>query len=415
MQNQGPDTGFLNVLVLQADGIAPVSDATVRISPTGADDEVIEEVNTDSSGLSESVPLAAPPLDLSLMPETEIQPYSEYDITVFAEGFDPVQVRGVQILPETRAVQNVRLPLLQRGVNVPESIVIPPHTLWYEYPPKIPEDPVKPLPEGQEFVVLPEPVVPETVIVHDGPPNDPNAPNYYVSFTDYIKNVACNEIYSTWPVEAIEANVLAIISFTMNRIYTEWYRNMGYSFTITSTTAYDQKFVYGRNFFSEISNIVDYLFTTFITKPGIRQPLLTQYCNGSTVTCPEWLSQWGSKTLGDQGLDAVQILRTYYGFDIFLMEAKRVSGIPISYPGTPLQLGSVGPSVRTIQEQLNSISNNFPAIPKIRVDGIFGEETRNAVTIFQRIFDLPQTGIVDFATWYRISHIYVAVERLAEL
>jgi hypothetical protein len=209
--------------------------------------------------------------------------------------------------------------------------------------------------------------------------------------------------------------VLAIISFTLNRVYTEWYRGKGYDFTITSTTEFDQKFVYGRNFFSEISNIVDYLFTTFITRPGIRQPLLTQYCNGSTVTCPEWLSQWGSKMLGDQGYDAVQILRTYYGFDIFLMEAQRVAGIPVSYPGTPLQVGSVGPSVRTIQEQLNAISDKFPAIPKLRVDGIFGEQTRNAVMIFQQVFDLPQTGIVDFATWYRISIIYVAVERLAEL
>lgn len=415
MQNQGPDTGFISVLVLQADGVAPVSGATVRITPTGADGEIIEELTTDSSGLSESVPLAAPPLDFSLTPETEVQPYSEYDLTVFADGFEPVRVLGVQILPETRAVQNIRLPMIGKAEHLPGSLIIPPHTLWYNYPPKIPEDPVKPLPEGQEFVVLPEPVVPEIVIVHDGTPGDQAAPNYYVSFTDYIKNVACNEIYATWPVEAIEANVLAIISFTLNRIYTEWYRNMGYDFTITSSTEFDQKFVYGRNFFSEISNIVDYLFTTFITRPGIRQPLLTQYCNGATVTCPEWLSQWGSKTLGDQGFDAVQILRTYYGFDIFLMEAQRVAGIPISYPGTPLQVGSVGPSVRTIQEQLNAISDNFPAIPKIRVDGIFGEQTRNAVTIFQQIFDLPQTGIVDFATWYRISQIYVAVERLAEL
>jgi hypothetical protein len=176
MQFNGPDTGFLNVLVLQADGIAPVSDATVRIAPTGADDVIIEELTTDSSGLSESVPLAAPPLDLSLTPETEIQPYSEYDLTVFADGFEPVRVQGVQILPETRAVQNVRLPLLERAVEIPENIVIPPHTLWYEYSPKIPEDPVKPLPESQEFVVLPEPVVPEIVVVHDGVPDDPNAP-----------------------------------------------------------------------------------------------------------------------------------------------------------------------------------------------------------------------------------------------
>lgn len=417
MQNINTYLGFLQIHVTDSGSRVPVGDARVRISPTGEEQQVIEELVTDSSGLSDQIPLPAPPIDLSLIPETEIQPYAEYDITVEAPGFHSVAVRGVQILPDTRAVQDVRLPIIDEPpeAQLPDTIVIPPHTLWYEYPPKIPEDPVKPLPEGEGFVVLPEPVVPEFVVVHDGVPSDPNAPNYYVPFTDYIKNVACNEIYSTWPVEAIEANVLAIISFTMNRVYTEWYRGQGYNFTITSSTAYDQKFTYGRNIFAEISNIVDYLFTTFITKPDIRQPLLTQYCNGTTITCPEWLSQWGSKALSDQGFDAVQILRTYYGQDIYLAEAERVSGIPISYPGTPLQVGSVGPNVRTIQEQLNAISDNYPAIPKIRVDGIFGEQTRNAVMTFQRIFNLPETGIVDFATWYRISHIYVAVTRLAEL
>ena len=409
MQNINTYTGYLQIHVTDSNSRVPVDGAIVRISPTGEEEQqIIEELTTDSSGLSGQVPLPAPPIDLSLMPETEFQPYSEYDLAVEAEGFVPVRIRGVQILPESRSLQNVRLPLIEQTpeLDLPASIVIPPHTLWYEYPPKIPEDPIKPLPEGEGFVVLPEPVVPEYVVVHDGPPNDPNAPNYYVPFPDYIKNVACNEIYSTWPVEAIEANVLAIVSFTMNRVY---------NFTITSSTAYDQKFTYGRNIFAEISNIVDYLFTTYITKPDIRQPLLTQYCNGTTVTCPEWLSQWGSKALSDQGFDAVQILRNYYGQDIYLAEAERVEGIPISYPGTPLEVGSVGPNVRVIQEQLNAISNNYPAIPKIRVDGIYGEQTRNAVQTFQRIFGLPETGVVDFATWYRISHIYVAVERLAEL
>ena len=393
----------------------PVGDATVQISPTGSEDLVVEETKTNSTGQSDTVGLPAPALELSLEPETQIRPYSEYDLTVSAEGFMTVKISGVQILPDTKALQNIRLPSVGARVPSSDNIVIGPHTLWYEYPPKIPEDPVKPLPEGQGLTVLPNPVIPEYVVVHDGVPDDTTAPNYYIPFTDYIKNVASSEIYSTWPSEAIEANVLAILSFTMNRIYTEWYRGKGYSFTVTSTTAYDQKFIYGRNFFTEISNIVDYLFTTFITRPAIRQPLLTQYCDGVNVTCPKWLSQWGSKTLGDQGFEAIQILRNYYGQDIFLMEAQKVSGVPISYPGTPLQTGSVGPNVRTIQEQLNTISNNFPAIPKVRVDGIFGPQTRASVEKFQEIFGLPSTGIVDFATWYRISNVYVSVARLAEL
>ena len=233
-------------------------------------------------------------------------------------------------------------------------------------------------------------------------------------FKDYIKNVASCEIYPTWPVETLEANILAIISFTLNRVYTEWYRGKGYDFTITNSTAYDQAFVYGRNVFSEISEIVDYLFTTYITKPNIRQPLFTQYCNGKNVTCPGWLSQWGSKYLGDEGLDAVEILRRYYGSEIYLTSAEQVAGVPVSYPGYVLRDGVTGNYVRTIQEQLNAISDNYPAIPKLRVDGIYGPLTAGAVAKFQEIFDLPESSEVDFATWYQISNIYVAVERLAE-
>jgi len=253
------------------------------------------------------------------------------------------------------------------------------------------------------------------MIVHGGHPTNTSAPTYWVPFKDYIKNVASSEIYANWPEETLKANILAIISFTLNRVFTEWYRNKGHDFTITNSTAVDQAYNHGRNIFTEISMVVDEIFTTYITRPGIRQPLFAQYCDGRRVTCPNWLSQWGSKHMGDQGYDAVSILRRYYGSDIYLASAPKVEGIPSSFPGTSLQTGSSGPDVRTIQEQLNTISNNFPAIPKLRVDGIFGEETRNAVMTFQRIFDIPQSGIVDFPTWYRISGIYVAVARLAAL
>ncbi len=406
--------GYIRVSVYDETEGRPLDNARVSISTTGETEEIIEQVNTDASGNTEEVDLGAPNIEYSLEPDSEVRPYSEYNVTVEADGYDTFRIDGVQILPESLALQNIFLNKSQANFPAGNDIFILPHTLWEDFPPKIPESSVKSLPEGEGFVVLSEPVIPEFIIVHDGVPSNSAAQNFYVPFKDYIKNVASCEIYPTWPVETLEANILAIISFTLNRVYTEWYRGKGYDFTITSSTAYDQAFVYGRNIFSEISEIVDYLFTTYITKPNIRQPLFTQYCNGNTVTCPGWLSQWGSKTLGEQGFDAVEILRQYYGSEIYLTSTNIVSGVPASFPGNTLQVGSEGAAVRTVQEQLNAISNNYPAIPKLRVDGIYGPATEGAVRTFQKIFDLTQSGTVDFATWYKISNIYVAVEKLAQ-
>ncbi len=408
------DTGRLQVKVSAVDIGRPAGNAVIRIAPR-ADENIIEELMTDTSGTTPVIELAAPPVEFSQNPG-EPKPYTEYDLYVSLDGYKPVVIEGAQILPSTTALQDVRLePAVVVGPQPPQSIPIEDHTLWGIFPPKIPEDPVKPLPDSTGFVVLPQPVVPEFVIVHQGAPADTSAPNAWVRFQDYIKNVASSEIYSTWPRETIKANVLAILSFIMNRIYTEWYRGKGFDFTVTNSTAYDQAFVYGRNIYTEISTVVDELFTTFVTKPGIRQPLFTQFCDGVRTQCPNWMTQWGSKALGDQGYDSVTILRNYYGQDIYLMEAQKVSGVPVSYPGNPLQMGSEGPNVRMIQEQLNAISNNYPAINKMRVDGYYSDQTRTAVETFQRVFNLPVTGIVDFATWYRISNIYVAVTRMAEL
>lgn len=406
-------TGLLQVQVFVVDAGDPVPNAQVRITERGVTDTLIE-LTTNESGQTPTVELNTPPLAYSQAPDNP-RPYGEYDVYVSVPGFQPVFVEGVQILPDALALQNVTLRPSIVYRRPPQDIYIEQHTLYGIFPPKIPEEEVKPLPEGQGLVVLPNVVVPEFVIVHLGAPSDSSAQNVWIPFKDYIKNVASCEIYSTWPEQTIRANVLAILSFTLNRVYTEWYRGRGYDFTITNSTAYDQAFSYGRNIFDSISVIVDELFTTFITRPGIRQPLFTQYCDGSRVQCPRWLSQWGSKTLGEQGYDALSILRYYYGSNVFLMQAERVSGVPQSYPGQPLTLGSSGPAVRTIQEQLNEIANNYPAIPKMRVDGAFGEQTRRSVETFQSIFKLPVTGVVDFATWYAISNIYVAVERLAEL
>ncbi len=414
MQNQNNfQRGFLEVRVYDETEGKPLNNVTVEIAESGENGTIIENLVTNSSGNTEQIDLLTPDIEFSLEPETEVRPYSEYDVILNVDGFEPARIEGVQILPDSLALQSVYLTKRQSAPG-PNDILITPHTLWENPPPKRPENSVKPLPEGDGFVVLPEPVIPEFIIVHDGVPTNFSAQNFYVPFKDYIKNVASCEIYSTWPVETIEANILAITSFTLNRVYTEWYRGRGYDFTITNSTAYDQAFVYGRNIFSEISEVVDYLFSTYITKPNIRQPLFTQYCNGSNVSCPGWLEQWGSKYLGDQGYDAVQILRQYYGYDIYLTSAETVEGVPVSYPGEVLSIGSEGSDVRTIQQQLNAISDNYPAIKKLRVDGIYGQNTSQAVRTFQEIFDLPVSGVVDFGTWYQISNIYVAVERLAE-
>jgi len=269
------------------------------------------------------------------------------------------------------------------------------------------------MPTPTDFVVLPKPVIPEQVVVHAGVPSDASAPNYTVGFKDYIKNVASSEIYTTWPEEAIKANILAILSFTLNRVYTEWYRGKGYPFTITNSTAFDQSFTYGRTLYKEISTQVDQLFTTYISKPDILQPLFTQYSDGKKVVRKGWLSQWGTKELADQKYTALQILKNYYGYDIILKQAEKVQGIPQSYPGTTLKLGSTGEAVKTIQRQLNAISRNFPAIPKVVVDGVYGDGTVSAVKVFQDVFDLPVTGEVNFPTWYEISDIFVSVEKLS--
>ena len=402
--------GRLQVTVTTESRVVPISGATVRISDP-ADASVHLELTTDSSGQTQAVELPTPPAADSIN-KGDSKPYASYSVTVLAEGFETLHIGGVQLLPDGLAVQPAALsPARSGGFNV-RNLYIAPHTLWGDFPPKIPEADVKPLPDPGGLVVLPEPVIPEYIIVHLGKPDDEGAPNEWVLFRDYIKNVACSEIYATWATETIKANVLAIISFTLNRVYTEWYRGKGYDFTITNSTAYDQSFVPGRTIFEQISVVVDDLFNTYITREGAGQPLLTQYCDGRRTQC-DGLSQWGSQALGEQGWDAISILRRYYGSDIYLAPAEKVEGVPMSFGGTTLSLGSAGEDVRTIQLQLNRIRENFPALPAVRADGVYGEETEEAVRTFQSIFHMPQTGEVDFATWYSISNIYVAVAKLA--
>ncbi|MBP1753707.1 MAG: hypothetical protein H6Q59_105 [Firmicutes bacterium] len=389
-------------------GVVPIPNATVTISLPSNPEAVVETLTTNDSGITDVIDLDAPPLNLSLEIQP-IQPYSNYDIRVSAPDFEGAFFSDIEILPDVTAEQNVQLNPVEAG-GAESSYVIDPHTLYGDYPPKIPEDEIKPTNETGE-IVLSRVVIPEYVVVHDGPPASPAA-NHYVRFRDYIKNVASSEIYATWPEQTIYANVYAILSFTLNRVYTEWYRNQGYNFTITSSTAYDHKWINGRNIYNNIGLIVDNIFTNYLSRPNVTQPILTQYCDGNRVSCPGWMTQWGSKSLGDQGKTAIEILRHFYGNSIYINTAVEVSGVPTSWPGYNLGIGASGGNVKTLQTQLNRIAQVYTAIPKVSVDGAYGPQTANAVRAFQGIFDLPVTGIVDFATWYRISNIYVGVTRI---
>ena len=413
LQQESVDEGKLQVRIRQKNLGTPVSGASVRISFSGEPDGNIEEAGTDESGNSQMVTVKTPPLEYSMEPN-ETQPYSEVTVTVSAQGYREITVSGVEVLPNETSIQEIELEALDAPGNPIDNIVIPAHTLYGDYPAKIPEAEVKSVNDTGE-IVLSRVVIPEFVIVHDGVPTDPTAKNYYIRYRDYIKNVASSEIYATWPDAAIRANVLAIMSFTLNRIYTEWYRGKGYNFNITSSTAYDHKFIYGRNIYTNISKIVNEMFENYLSRPNVTQPILTQYCDGQKVSCPTWMTQWGSKNLGDQGYSPIEILRHFYGSNMYINVAEGISGIPASWPGYDLTVGSRGNKVYQMQQQLARIAKSYPAIPAIVPDGIYGNKTREAVEKFQSVFGLPVTGIVDYNTWYEISNIYVAVTRIAEL
>ncbi len=287
MQTASAQTGGLLVSVLSSVNNRPIENAVVTISYTGNPNNIIEQVRTNSSGQTELLSLSAPPLEYSMEPGIE-QPYSEYTLNVTAEGFEPFDISGTEVLPNNNSVQEIHLdPITPTGHGT--NLVIPAHTLYGNYPPKIAEAEIKPLDESGE-IVLSRVVIPEYIVVHDGAPTDSSAQNHYVLYRDYIKNVASSEIYATWPTSTITANVLAIMSFTLNRVYTEWYRNKGFNFTITSSTAFDHKWINGRNIFDTISLVVDEIFDQYLARPDVKQPILTQYCDGRRSTCPNWMT-----------------------------------------------------------------------------------------------------------------------------
>lgn len=414
VDNSTESFGGLRINITNLSSHLPIEDAVIRISEDDQNtSQTMEELRTDSTGQTGVIELPAPPRSYSEESGSP-RPYGKYTIDVTARGYEPFRITGTEVLPTVVALQSVQmLPMSSTMPDSEETFVISEHTLYGIYPPKIAEDEVKEL-SGSGEIVLSEVVIPEFVVVHDGTLNNKSAQNYYVRYRDYIKNVASSEIYATWPEATIYANILAIQSFTLNRVYTEWYRNRGYNFTITSSTAYDHKWIPNRNTFDTINTAVDNIFTNFLSRPNISQPILTQYCDGKRTTCPGLMSQWGSKYLGDEGYSAIEILRNYYGNSIFINTTEQISGVPSSYPGEPLSQGSRGEAVRQMQEQLNAIADVYYSIPNLAADGVFGPNTEASVRAFQKQFNLSDTGIVDFSTWYKISEIYVAITKIAE-
>ncbi len=392
----------------------PVSGALVRIK-TAAGPLLYEDVILPGSdGVSKTFSLEVPNVSTTFDSEELLTPYGLYNIEILAPNFLNTYVNGVQVFADREAVLNVELQPMPESFppsQGPIYIDVSPHALRLPIqPPPDLDELAPPRPTGQLHTT---PYIPQYITVHLGVPNDNLAKNVTVTFQDYIKNVASSEIYPTWPEEALKANILAQISLALNRVYTEWYRSRGYDFDITNSTRYDQYFVEGRNIFNNISALVDEIFNTYLRKPGREEPFYAEYCNGTTVTCPG-MSQWGTVDLANRGYSALEILEYYYG-DLETVEDNVLIGGFESYPGTPLSVGAVGDPVREMQQQLNRIAVNYPRIPLVAVDGIYGPSTRDAVTEFQRIFDLTPDGIVGKATWYAISRIYVAVKRLAEL
>ena len=399
--------GYLTMQTRTAHDAVPLAGVLVTV----LDDEQnhVYELRTDENGETRRVPLETVDKRFSLNEDFTGTPFVSYNVLAQAEGFDSVYVADIPIYDGETAILPLVLTPMQTGqrqtvtneISVGRPAAARADTRGQNGPAMQPR-------------ILRQVAVPELITVHLGTPSS-SASNVRVSFPDYVKNVASSEIYPTWPKASLTANIYAIITFALNRIYTEWYRARGYSFDITNSTAYDQYFVYGRPVYDSVSRIVNEIFNEYVRRQGQNAPYFTSFCNGTTATC-EGLSQWGTVTLAEQGRSPLQILRSYYPRDIEIVSTDIVTGVLSSYPGTPLKTGSSGLDVETLQTWLTRIRRNYPAIPAITDEkGVFGNSTKAAVTKFQNIFNLTPDGIAGRATWYKMSSLYTAVTRLAEL
>lgn len=405
--------GNLKFQLFLGNRLAPVTNAEIIVIDRETGLPLIEgPVKVDKNGTTKDIPLYTYEKELSQTPNSKLPPYRTYDAIITSPEFKNLVVIGIPIFDGETSLQQIQMLPKTSSITDRETVVIPPNNLNDST--KFIENPDLPPPKKPQTKVLPYPIIPENITVHLGTPTS-SAQNVTVPFTDYIKNVASSEIYPTWPEDAIRANIYAQISFTLNRIYTEWYRSRGYNFDITNSTAYDHYFVNGRNIYDNISRIVDDIFSSYMARQNFLEPLLAQYCNGTTVTC-NGLSQWGTVDQANLGKTPFEILQNYYGKDIELRQADVIEGALESYPGTPLKVGTTSDDVKTIQEQLNRIGKNYPAIPKIvPVNGVFDKTTEEAVKVFQSVFNLTADGIVGKSTWYKISQIYVGIKKLGEL
>lgn len=400
-------TGYLIIQARMAHNALPLSG--VQIWVMDAQEKRTYHVTTDESGETKTIALETLDASLSLDPDYSGTPYIGYDVLALANGFNSVHIVGIPILDGETAIQPIAFVPMQDKQRTPTVTEIrigkPAVSMAGERHQEGPD---------VEPQVLRQVVIPNPITVHLGRPSA-SAANVQVSFPDYVKNVASSEIYPTWPDASLKANIYAIITFALNRIFTEWYRSRGYNFDITNNTAYDQYFVNGRNIYASISKIVDDIFNEYVRRQWQTAPYFTSFCNGTTSTCAG-MSQWGTVTLANQGLSSLQILRSYYPKDIEIAETNIITGVLSSYPGTALKTGSTGLDVQTIQTYLERIRRNYPAIPAITDEmGVFGKSTKSAVSKFQSIFNLTSDGIVGKATWYKLSYLYTSVTRLAEL
>ena len=402
-------TGILRIQAFAARKSAPVEG--VRIAITG--DGFAAVRHTDAQGNAEDVTIQTPACRLSLEEQNTTQrPYAVCSLTASKPGYRTVRIQGVQIFPgQVTLAQPEMIPETEAGRDVPDvPVVIPEHPLFAGQGGSgarpVVECPAAPL-------VLDRVVIPKTITVHLGKPSA-LARNVTVSFRDYIANVASSEVYPTWPEQALRANIHCQISLALNRIYTEWYPSKGYSFNITNSTSYDQYYVHGRTVFDVMVRLTNDIFNTYIRKKGTVNPYYAEYCDGKSVSCAG-LKQWGTVTLANQGKNALQILRYYYGNDVEIVRSDNIRSIPQSYPGSPLRQGSSGPAVFTLQRQLNRIAKDYPFLGKLNVDGVFGAQMASTVRAFQKQFNLTADGVVGRQTWYKISYIYVSVKDLAEL
>lgn len=402
-------TGYLTIQTRTGDDTLPIVGANVIIRDENGN--ILYDLITDVAGNTGEVSLAAPPKGLSLDPSYTGEPYETYDVTVIADGFMPIIINDVQVFDTISSVLPVAMiPQIGEGGGGPyvREIDIPPNSMLDPAPTRQ----LGPTPTQQ--IILREVTIPSTIVVHLGNP-DSNAQNVRVDFIDYIKNVASSEVFPDWPDDALEANIYAQISFTLNRIYTEWYRSRGYNFDITNRTQYDQAYVDGRDIFTNISRIVDRIFNQYIRRIGYQEPLFAQYCDGRSTQC-DGLTQWGTLSYAQQGLAPLDILKRFYGDDIEISQTDNIVSSAESYPNVVLREGSAGEDVQILQRWLNRIRTNFPNIPLItNPNGYFGADTTSAVRTFQQNQKLSVDGIVGRSTWYEISRVYAAVRNLASL